>query len=369
MICVTSWFGEADGWGVHSSEFTRALSRYEPVRRIDRGSARIGWMRNGLGRLRRRILPAAPDDVDLHLPFWVDDMVVLGSPLKIAWTVFEGTRIPEPHQRRLRRMDMIWAPSEWGCDTLAAAGFAPEMLRVVPEGVDAEVFRPAEPGSRDDAVFRFLCVGKWERRKGTAELVRAFCEEFDADEPVELVMHCGAAWERPLDYRLEIAQEIARAGGGSPRIVPSDRLDRDGLVRLMQRCHAFVLPTRAEGWGLPVLEAMACGLPAIVTDYSGLREFANERNAYLIPVERMVPLEDREFYDPLLDWGEWAQPDLAQLRRLMRFVYNNPDRAREKGRLSREDAAQLWTWDRAARIAKSHIEELRASIRNVRGRG
>lgn len=131
------------------------------------------------------------------------------------------------------------------------------------------------------------------------------------------------------------------------------------FVKLIQRSDAFVLPTRAEGWGLPILEAMACALPCIVTDYSGLTEFANERNCYLIRVKEMCKVEDPEFFDPRYDWGEWAQPDPDHLRHLMRYVYENSDEAGDKGRLACQDARRLWSWDHAARIAITYVRELR----------
>src|SRR5579875_1713775 len=93
-----------------------------------------------------------------------------GTPYAIA-TVWETSRVPAPYATALREADALWVPTEWGRSIFLEAGFDPARVRVVPEGVDAELFRPAEePRARD--VFRFLCVGKWEPRKGVAQLVR-----------------------------------------------------------------------------------------------------------------------------------------------------------------------------------------------------
>jgi hypothetical protein len=84
-------------------------------------------------------------------------------------------------------------------------------------------------------------------------------------------MHCSTQYARGRNFREEIARILARHGRTAARIVPSDPLDLPQLVALIRSCHAFVLPTRGEGWGLPILEAMACELPCIITDYSGSR--------------------------------------------------------------------------------------------------
>ena len=234
-------------------------------------------------------------------------------------------------------------------------------IQIVPAGVDTTRFLPLPSGRPADSVFRFLCVGKWEERKGSAGLVRAFAEEFDPAEPVELVLHCGTAWRRERDFRQEIANQIAAVGRGNPRIVTSDPVEASRFVALMQRCHAFVLPTRAEAWGLPILEAMACELPCIVTDYSGLKEYANEDNCFLVRVQALVKAQVPEFYwPPHYDWGQWAEPDWKHLRALMRSVYENGEAARAKARRARHDAERLWTWDLAARKAIAHIREIRA---------
>jgi glycosyltransferase involved in cell wall biosynthesis len=253
---------------------------------------------------------------------------------------------------------MIWTPSQWGRGVLVSNGLAAGRVRVVPEGVDASVFRPVPEGQQDAPVFRFLCVAKWEERKGTAELVRAFREEFHSGEPVELVMHCGAALNTGAAVRRALAGDCP---GRSPRIVCTEPASLPCLVALMQSCHAFVLPTRGEGWGLPILEAMACELPCIVTGYSGLTEFAHDENCFLVRIAERVPVRDPEYYDPAVDWGEWARPDAAHLRSLMRLVYEDRPAAKAKAKRARDEAARFWSWSRAAHEAMFHIRELRGS--------
>jgi glycosyltransferase involved in cell wall biosynthesis len=354
MIRVVSFIDQEVGWARQARGLGRALSRYERTEVLNWSFGRPGW----LGRLWRKARGWGENDL-VTIALGIVDRARFLAGYRVVYYAGETTRIPEPVREHLGYADMVWTPSRWGREVLEANGVAPVRVRVVPEGVDPELFVPPRGGTRDDAVFRFLCVGKWEQRKGNAELVQAFLDEFDASEPVELVMHCGDEWGRALDYREELAKELGRASGQQPRVVASDPVRLRHYVRLLQRCHAFVLPTRGEGWGLPILEAMACELPCIVTGYSGLTEFAHEDNCYPIRVAGMCKVHDPEFYDPGQDWGEWAEPDLNHLRSLMRHVYKNREEAREKARRARRESEQLWSWDHAAQVAMLYIRELR----------
>jgi glycosyltransferase involved in cell wall biosynthesis len=90
------------------------------------------------------------------------------------------------------------------------------------------------------------------------------------------------------------------------------------MVVLYQRHNVFVLPTKGEGWGLPLIEAAAAGMPIITTMYSGHTEFLNPIQSSVVPVEYdMVPIAcpDYEYCYPTedQDWGMWAQPGLQSI--------------------------------------------------------
>ena len=86
--------------------------------------------------------------------------------------------------------------------------------------------------------------------------------------------------------------------------VLTDEMPKVDMPRLYKAAHAFVLPTRGEGWGLPLLEAMAMALPVIATNFSGHLDFMPPSLTHLIAVDAMVPPQDTTLYDPAIRWAE-----------------------------------------------------------------
>jgi glycosyltransferase involved in cell wall biosynthesis len=348
-VDIYGLFHHTSGWGTHCRSFAAALAREHAVRAV-------AWDHDP----RTTHLPDS--DVPFATPDPSADVAICAGPLdrthevagryRIAFFAWETTRIASRHYAALQGFDEIWAPSRWGRDVLVANGFAPDRVHVVPEGVATDLFTPA--ARPPEGRFRFLCVGKWEERKGIAGLVRCFSTTFAADEDVELVLHA----HNPYLPGFDLEQTLATLGLGAehrPAIRPSMPLDGPALAALYRDCHAFVLPTRAEGWGLPILEAMASGLPTIATDYSAQRDYLNERNGFPIRVGAMIPVDDAFFYGVGEALGDWAEPDWGHLSETMRFVSDNRAIARDRSARARLDAETLWGWQNAAQAASRRL--------------
>jgi glycosyltransferase involved in cell wall biosynthesis len=277
----------------------------------------------------------------------ITDMARIRGKKRIGFVFWETSILPLSYVRLLQQhLHEIWTPTRWGKDVLVASGIPERLMRIVPSGVDEALFTPA-PGENQHETFRFLSVGRWQVRKGSDDLVIAFCREFRPDEPVEFVLRCFTKDGEPSP-----AQRIARlAPSAHPRITVVERCGSDALAALYKSCDAFVLPTKGEGWGLPVLEAMASALPVIVTKYSAPAELLNDSIAYRIRVQSMVPAFDPVWFPQRRAYGVWAQPDVEHLQSLMRHVYEHRDEARDVGLRAREAVCTGLTWDHAAATA------------------
>ncbi|MEM1180512.1 MAG: glycosyltransferase family 4 protein [Acidobacteriota bacterium] len=358
-------YGHCDGLsGVsrHASGFAGALARrgvelgWVPLdhRRPPAAEPWTGWLSNG---------EAAPSDgtaLGIGAP---DVMPRLRGRRRIGWVVWETTRMPESHVCNLRDLDEVWTPTDWGRQVLVDSGLREVPVRVVPEGVDLEVFQPIPQAGLGDRPFRFLSVGKWERRKGFDLLVKAWAEAFKPDDPVELVLHTYDA-KRP-DWRLDHALARLDAGDCAP-IRWSRPAPLLSLVLLYNRCDVAVSATRGEGWGLPIFEAMACAKPVIAPAFGALGELLDGHIADLIAVETAPAAYGWDADgDPPGEIGDWGEPRIDHLAELLRRAFENPDRGAELGRRGRHAVEQRWTWDRSAEVALSAVSQTQELSKTV----
>ena len=263
----------------------------------------------------------------------IERMVDVVGRHRVGFVVWETTVLPERKRRILQTLDEVSGAIRLGTRHPARQRTSPDRVFTVPEGVDPDVFRPVDTEPEDTSrPFRFLAVGKWEARKGTADLALAFAREFPCDQPVELVLHCFNPYLPGFDPDRALAALELPAHAV---ITMSNPTSLSHLAALYRACDVLVHPSKAEGWGLPILEALASGIPAIATNYSAQREFLTEDNGYLVDVARMVSVDDWFFYGVDEFLGVWAQPDLDHLQMLMRRAFDNATQRKAKGQQGR----------------------------------
>jgi len=106
----------------------------------------------------------------------------------------------------------------------------------------------------------------------------------------------------------------------------------------------FVSPTMGDAFNIPCLEALACGLPVITTNFGGQVDYVNDKNGWLIDYD-LVPVT----WDINYESNQWAKPNIGMLRKTLRFCYENRDKVIAKKEEARK-TAELCTWDRSAQM-------------------
>ncbi len=128
--------------------------------------------------------------------------------------------------------------------------------------------------------FRFLHVSSFFPRKGPNELLEAFGRSFTAHDDVCLVIK---TFPNPHNEVHEQLASIREKYPNYPQVILiEDELEDADLKALYQNCHVLVAPSCAEGFGVPLAEAMLSGIPVITTNWSGQLDFCNEDNSWLV---------------------------------------------------------------------------------------
>lgn len=255
-------------------------------------------------------------------------------------------------------VDELWCPSEYIKQLHINSGVLKRKIQVIPNGIDLDIFNPEtlNKGNNKQKIdslikntkkFKFLFVGGILFRKGLDLLLEAYLSEFTANDDVSLIIKgLGKNTYYSSD---KVAQLIDNRDKNKAEIILiEDNLNETDLASLYSLCDAYIHPYRAEGFGMPIFEAMACGTVPIVTNYGPSLEYCNNSNSFLI---------DYEFKENIAE-NTFIEPDINHIKTIMRFAYNNPDIVKNKSQKA-VDTAQVLSWNNIFKTVEQRLEYLK----------
>jgi glycosyltransferase involved in cell wall biosynthesis len=308
------------------------LSTWHVVRRLpaaDPGTTFVAWyldIRGALGIERRPRLfedVRASNLVDRRIPFpasWFDRLALRFDVPKVDWTerfdvLFAPNFVPPPSRTRrlvltvhdlafrrfpetaplaterwrarldaaIARAAQVIVPSEHTLrDLVELSGIDERRVTAIPLGVDGDEVRPAAPEAVADVRRRFAIDGPYvisltgiEPRKNIPALIRAWASTPDDGRPVLCLVGPVAPWNQA---GWELVRPVI---DGLPertrrRIVVTGFVSERDKVALLSGAEALLYPSLYEGFGLPVVEAMACGTPVLTSNVAALVETAGD---------------------------------------------------------------------------------------------
>jgi glycosyltransferase involved in cell wall biosynthesis len=255
--------------------------------------------------------------------------------------------------------NLIATPSNWSRDRIVEYGFDAESVFVVPHGVDREKFKPFLPWERvkartelgygsDDVVF--LNVGGPIWNKGLDLVLEAFFAVRQKHKNARLLIK-----DQQALYGISavtMIQKLVTDGKitldnddiASIRIIPKT-LSIEQLRQLYGIADYYVSPYRGEGFNLPVIEAIACGIKVIVTDGGSTDDFCDEHTSIKIP---SIKLRNTTVYGHFV--GAYLDPDLDALVQIMGRCSSAKINDSDSLKFGRIDMLEMFTWKRAAEL-------------------
>jgi hypothetical protein len=250
----------------------------------------------------------------------------------IAICPFETTRVPASWVPKINCMDALFVYCKQNVGMMRNSGVTIP-IELFQLGIDESLFYPLE--RQDEGIFTFGTLGALSNRKGTDMLVDAFTKAFPS-HITDVKLLCKSSYNHFPFWNKD------------PRIqIDMSPVEHSELIeKFFKKINCFVYPTRGEGFGLPPLEAMATGVPAITTNWSGPVDYNNNEVGWMLD---FTMTRADSFSNPKTgiykeDCGEWAEPNEDQLIQYMRYCYEHQDEVKTKGAGAAEYVKNNWLW-------------------------
>ncbi len=292
----------------------------------------------------------------LHqLPHNIYPLRVKGVDYSVLMTIFETDSIPKIWASicNKKMFDEIWIPTMFNFKTFSKAGVEKNKLRIVNYGLESTNKKSGTRYVKKDGRFRFLYIADLIPRKNIPLLVEAFGKEFGSNPNVELFIQLSYSNQAALDEFISKYNNLLKH---SNIFIGKDRLNEAEIGYLIESSDVYISVDRANGWGMPCMEAMSKGILSATIDWSGSTEFMKKDNSLLIKPSRLELVDSYSAsLNPIYCGQKWAHVSENDIRKTLRYAYMNRGKL---GKLSKKGAEDMQTRFNMQGILNRLIEDL-----------
>lgn len=208
-------------------------------------------------------------------------------------------------------------------------------VSIVPLGVDTVTFdKKLNFNSAPNETFTVLSNGKWEYRKNFSTLIKAFSNVFGGNKKAFLKIHTF-----PFNASMEEIQQIAAMynTNGTNIEISTGNMTEAELVKWYHSGDVYAMASRAEGFGVPYLEAMSCGLPLISSKVGGHRDFVSDDVSFLVDgdIREVIP------HSVYQHGSKMFEPSQKSFESALRAAYSNQQQLAKMGENARLRAEEF----------------------------
>lgn len=270
------------------------------------------------------------DTADIEINFIQPDKWHWGkAPYRIGYLPWESTALHPGWLEKLNSVDEVWTPSPVIAEWFVDAGVT-KPVKIYEHGVEA-AWTPLQRSVNDR--YRILHHGAEALRKGGNETIRSFM---------------ATLWEEDATLVMKMAIQQWNVHDTEHIHIHKKKVPLDELIELYHSCHMFCYPSWGEGFGLTPLQAMATGMPVLITGaWAPYARFLGEQNS----IKSTLVESPWQGHHP----GKMFMPDLDDLQDKIRWHFDNRESEANRAFELSKQVAQEYDWIELTRAAFAHL--------------
>lgn len=286
----------------------------------------------------------------------------------IGRVFWETDRLPQDFARGVAMVDEIWTGSEFNANAIRKAGITDKPIFIIPEAIKADDEIPQGYQTANATDYKFYSVFEWSERKNPRALIEAFWREFEGDPSVSLTLKTYVDNFTPekrqyvRDKFMALKQQL-QLKEYAPVYLYTQLLNRSEMYRLHRTFDCYVSAHRGEGWGIPQMEAMLMERLVISTGCGGIHEHVADVAKILPYIMVQLKGVDKNdlWYTPDQNWAEVS---IDELRKQMRWAYENQKQAKEMGQRSRQAVIDRFGLPVVGEKMRQRLDEIERQLTN-----